>query len=510
MLAGVLAACGFASAGEPYAPTKRYASPTMWILGPWYATGAPKYGGCACPPPHTFEREVDYELEHFESNNLPVTVFLADGEPWGEPEKDGRWRGGAENLKRFEKQKIRVLLHYWGGGQTEEQWKRAHADVGQVLGGFYFDDYSTVKQIRECVDFMQRIMPGDAEIIMKAYQYGGDVKKDQLARYGTTCYVNDLCPDYGGLREGIRRVFEYSDVLPAPFNEFTAYEYKQKIRPDEETFFRRLHFGAMQVVMAHTPFLHCDPWADGYSPDLLKTYRYWSWVHWELAPYLYSYLYNAYETNQPVLREPNSKDYSVKLGDEFFVKYITEPNVKETEVNLPAGEWIDYWDLSRVVKGPTALRQPCPPGREPTFIKNGAIIPLRVKNDETRSGTSASEGSLTVRVFPSGESRFHYRDDAGKAWQTFTSSQSGNGLKVEIDKSLSRPVLYRIERWPEAPKSVSADERAVQVNGAGKTPRLNTEEAVNGSTTPAWFYDEKRRLLIVKALVNAKAAEGGL
>ena len=50
-----------------------------------------------------------------------------------------------------------------------------------------------------------------------------------------------------------------------------------------------------------------------------------------------------------------------------------------------------------------------------------------------------------------------------------------------------------------APASVSICGTTVTVNGADGIAASEGESAVNGSATPAWFYDSTAQRLIVKA-----------
>ena len=82
-------------------------------------------------------------------------------------------------------------------------------------------------------------------------------------------------------------------------------------------------------------------------------------------------------------------------------------------VEQPPGEWVDHRDAARVLSG-TVPGHPVPLGREPIFIRHGAVIPMRVERDHTGHGTSESAGSLTVVVHPdeSAPTSFRCRQDA--------------------------------------------------------------------------------------------------
>jgi hypothetical protein len=63
------------------------------------------------------------------------------------------------------------------------------------------------------------------------------------------------------------------------------------------------------------------------------------------------------------------------------------------------------------------------------------------------------------------------------------------------------PVLYRVGRWNTEPRSVMVEASGrVLVNQGGDLARAESEAAVNGSRTSAWYYDAPARRLIVKSV----------
>jgi hypothetical protein len=464
------------------------------MLGPIYGTGCPRYGDCESGGSMT--DEVNYHLDHLAANDIPITMYHLDGQEWS-PSDTCDWNLGDALKSRLAADGLRALLHYWGGCYGDADYDHVYGQLGHTLAGFYMDDGSTDAQAQAAVDWVQSKMPGDSEIVMKGYQGDTGETNDGLAMHGHSCYVNDLPTDFGGMQEGIRRMLSLADVLPAPFNEFTGY---WSDRPDEETFFRRIHFGAMQVVMDHSPQQNASPWdTTHYSDALLKDYRDFAWLHKELVPYLHSYDWNAYETGQPILREADAEAFTTKIGEELFVAYVTDyvANVPQLDIALPPGEWIDYWDTRDVVSG--TLHRAVPLGKEPIFIANGAIIPMDVSRDYTHHGTKKSAGSLTVLVYPEGDSSFRYRDDQANRWIAFNAHQTADRLELAASAGLSQPILYRVERMTAAPSAVAICGASVTVGGDAAIAPAASEDAVNGAAVAAWFYDAGHQRLIVKA-----------
>lgn len=479
------------------------------IFGPWYGSGCPLFGNCGCGNATDAAAEASCQLSHLASNDIPISVYLFDGGAWSEAGSVGgnacvgedccSWKLGDALLQQLGRQDVRALLHYWGGCRAPEQYQRAATRMGSRLLGFYLDDGADDDDLTQVAQTMQSLVAGDWENVAKAYQVGEPSISDAaLSRYANVSYVGDLDYGFQGLKEAVDRVLTKASLVPAPFAEFTGYGYGDPGAPSEEVFRRRLHFGALQPVMAHTPYANCDPWAPQYSRDLVTSYRYWTWLHRELVPYFYSYAYRMYETpSAPVLR-PGPNPYSFVVGEELYVPVVTAAT-GSMDIQLPPGNWINYWNTSQVLAG-TLERFPVPLGAEPIFVRQGALIPLNVTRSYTGHGTEDSASALTVVVYPHEISSFRYREDALVPWVTFTSSASEAELTLSADPALPQPVLFRIEGWPEAPQSVAVVGSVVRVNQGGTLPRFGDERALNASAQSAWFYDAAARRLVVHAI----------
>lgn len=480
-------------------------------FGPWYGSGCPDNGACGCGGANDLAREFSCQMDRLASYDIPVTVYLFDGSAWSRRNSAENnscsgpdccsWKLGDAVAQRLNRDQVRGLLHFWGGCHEPAQYQRAFGQLGSSLLGFYLDDGSSDADLQEAAEFMKSALPNNWEVVPKAYQNRAPATTNSgLSRWGNVSYVGDLPVGYAGLKEGITRVLAKARYLPAPYNELTGYAYGEEgVRPEEDVFQRRLHFGAFQPVMAHTPYANADPWRPEYSPDLVNTYRYYAWLHKELVPYFYSYAYAMHENPaQPVMRR-GPMTYSMRVGNEIYVPFVTEP-VDTMTVTLPGGSWIDYWNESHVVSG-TLRDWPVGPGREPVFIRQGAIVPMDVRRAHTGHGTPESLGSLTLLVYPSGTSTFRYRDSSSATWITFTSRLSGNQLTITPDPALpDSPVIYRIGRWTRPTTAVGFDGAVLTVNQSGSVRQLGNERAVNGSSDSAWCYDETAQRLIVKVV----------
>jgi hypothetical protein len=479
-------------------------------FGPWWGSGCPDNGTCGCNGAKTLAEEFTCQMNKLEEHQIPITAYLFDGHAWSLGRSDATnvctgadccsWKLGDEVIRRLDRDGVRSLLHFWGGCHEPEQYQRASARLGRSLLGFYLDDGSSDDELALASEFMQSVNPGDWECVAKAYQNREpSASNTGLSKWANAAYAGDLSYTYDGLKEAVTRIQAKAAYIPAPYAEFTGYAYLDDGIPDADVYYRRLHFGALQPVMAHTPYANSDPWRREYGPDLVKTYRYWAWLHTELVPYFYSYAYRMYETPARRLLWRSPMPYALRVGAELYAPIVTEP-AETMDIRLPYGEWIDYWDESRVISGMLAAF-PVPLGREPIFIRLGSILPMNVRNTQTGHGTAQSSGALTLLVYPSGTSSFRYREDARTPWITFTSTLTDAQLTLTADPGLpGQPVLYRVGRWAAAPDSVGIDGATVTVNQGGGVPRLSTEAAVNGSRASGWFFDPAPRRLVIKVV----------
>jgi hypothetical protein len=478
-------------------------------FGPIFGSGCPDFGPCGCGGATNLAQEFSCQLDHLAANDIPVTAYLFDGSAWSQRSsaQDNQcsgpeccsWKLGDEAFQLLARDDVRGLLHYWGGCHTPEQYQRAYTRLGHNLLGFYLDDGSSDDELAQVSEFMQSAIPGDWENVAKAYQNREpSTTNGGLSKWANSAYVGDLSFDFSGLQDAIDRIVAKGRYIPAPYAELTGYAYGDTGSPDEEVYFRRLQFGALQPVMAHTPYGNSDPWRPEYSASLLRAYRYYAWLHRELVPYFYSYAYRMYETPGRLVVRRGPMNASLRVGNELYVPVVTEPTRTMT-IQLPPGQWIDYWDESRALSG-TLADYAVPLGREPIFIRAGSLVPMEVERSYTGHGTRESRGSLTMLVYPRGTSTFRYRSDAREPWITFTSTLVDSQLTLAADSAPADPVLYRIARWTAAPSAVGVDGLQVTVNQAGSVPQVFDEAAVNGSKASAWFYDAQAQRLIIKAV----------
>ncbi|MCH7412309.1 DUF5110 domain-containing protein [Belliella sp. R4-6] len=128
----------------------------------------------------------------------------------------------------------------------------------------------------------------------------------------------------------------------------------------------------------------------------------------ELFPFLYSYAHLSRWEGVNAVRSINGKLHEFMLGEEFFVAPVIEPGVVQRKIDLPKGNWINYW-TGEAVNGGKSITVETNLEHIPVFVRQGSIVPLR---NYARSIELGSNDTLQLKVYL-GESRSFtlYEDD---------------------------------------------------------------------------------------------------
>lgn len=531
----LIAVAGLAPRETTAAPSWQTYSPPGWILGPIQGADGK-------------EATVLENLDMIKKWGVPITAFHFDAPDWMSCKGNAQFRYSDTVLNKMRARNIRGLFwivplidlkcpeyqvalannyfvrddqntvivteNFTGHGSWLDfdnpdavAWWHTLLDAlltrtGDVFGGFYTDNvrpdagtslpsYGETYAL-DLLNYVRSHIP-DGEVIFK--RYGKNTPSDEwLAANAHLAYVNDLPTTFNGMRVGIERVFATTGLMPLPYNEFSGFN---KTPPDTTTYIRRMHWGAFQPVMENVP-KGAQPWAPHYTPAVMEAFAYYATLHAELMPYLHSYDQAAFETQTPILRDTNTANFSARLGNEFWVQYITD-YLSTVKITPPAGEWLNYWNESQIFKGGKSYQYTAPLGKEPILIARGAIIPMRVQNGVTGHGTKSSKGALTVNVYPIQHSTFQYYDETN-GWVTFdVTTNKQSAALCSVGAATSEPLLWRMASVRQKPNTVTVQNGAVGVNTAWGTalPERGSELRV-GQNNSGWYYDALNKRLIVK------------
>jgi len=159
------------------------------------------------------------------------------------------------------------------------------------------------------------------------------------------------------------------------------------------------------------------------------------------------------------------------------------------DVELPAGQWFDWWDSSAApIDGDATLTDvPVPEWeRIPLYVKAGAIVPMTVRNDATGIGSASWADKLTVLYYPGPASSFTVHNQ-GEARTVITAGPGSSGSSLRFTGMESAVV---VRAWSQdSPTSVTI--------GGMAAPEIGTREGFDTATEATWYSDEAENFVYV-------------
>jgi alpha-glucosidase (family GH31 glycosyl hydrolase) len=214
----------------------------------------------------------------------------------------------------------------------------------------------------------------------------------------------------------------------------------------------------------------------------LEIIRKFSWLHTELVPYMYSCVVECHNGALPLMRPQAQGKFHYLFGNELLVAPIYADKTNWT-VSLPPGRWRYLFHDEEVVSGPTQLQRNFPLEEFPVFVRDGAVLPLKVSRPYTGFGDTNSAAYTTWLVYPEGTSQFTLWHPESHPQPEKTTLKLDNRYRGEISFSLEfsgkhDPHILRIH-------SRSKPERIV----------LDGHDLLEGR---AWSFDAAQQRLVIK------------
>jgi alpha-glucosidase (family GH31 glycosyl hydrolase) len=295
------------------------------------------------------------------------------------------------------------------------------------------------------------------------------------------------------------------------------------------------------------------PWKYGKdSEDSFRIYAKW---RMRLMPYIYSYSWNTYQTNEPLMRAmaidfPNDpkvdfaynrvnpftllgrhnqgeqthdfidigdgkkqpiglygspEEHQFMFGREILVAPVVWEGLTSRDVYLPAGtEWIDYRDGKTVYQGGQTLKNyPAALLEMPRFVKAGSIIPM---GPDMLYVDEKPLDQLTLDIYPSKDTAAEftlYEDDGvslgyrnGKHAITQLSCSPADGRQLAVNISAAEGTYNGMVDFREYTLKIhrqTAKPSSVKTAGVTLNPTDNLDEVSKG-----WHYDAADQILYVK------------
>lgn len=237
-----------------------------------------------------------------------------------------------------------------------------------------------------------------------------------------------------------------------------------------------------------------EPWAHGSEQEAVRK-RYIE-LRYRLLPYTYTAMEETSRTGLPLMRPvflefpqwapsyTNERDFF--FGGDFLVSPVTTEMLDAHEVQLPPGEWYDYWTATKLTdKDKLSLRPKL--DEMPLYVRAGAIIPQQAVIQHTGETPA---GPLELRVYPGKDCRGALYQDDGHTFNY----QKGELLRVNYSCALSADnltITSKIETRGFTPWWNSTDVTAYGINSKPKVVQLDHSEAKD------WRYDAAAKAVTV-------------
>jgi alpha-glucosidase len=211
-------------------------------------------------------------------------------------------------------------------------------------------------------------------------------------------------------------------------------------------------------------------------------------LRYKLLPYIYTIVEESSRTGLPFMRPVfldyaqaqdfygNNRDFL--FGSDLFVAPVTTEMVDAEEVQLPPGDWYDYWTAQKLSSKNKLTLHPAL-DEMPLYVRAGAIIPTQPLVQNTGEKPS---GPLQLRVYAGDDCRGSLYEDDGHSF----AYQKGELLRVNYScqaSPASITVTSTTEKSSFQPWWNSAE---VSVFGVAAQPR---EVRIGDRTIHEWRYD---------------------
>jgi alpha-D-xyloside xylohydrolase len=240
-------------------------------------------------------------------------------------------------------------------------------------------------------------------------------------RYGTINWSGDVGGTWDSYRRQIVAGLNYTmtglpywttDIggffRPGP-SQYTDTSYQELLT-------RWYQWGAFNPIFrVHGFQTETEPWKYGQKDE--ENMRMMLDLRYRLLPYIYSEAWQMTSRGSTIMRplvmdfrgdtSALSHPYEFMFGKAFLVAPITEPNIAEWNVYLPASaSWYDFWTGKRFV-GAQTTRVGAPLDKIPLMVKAGSIIPM---GPFIQYSTERID-PIEIRVYPGADGEFTLYED---------------------------------------------------------------------------------------------------
>ena len=271
-------------------------------------------------------------------------------------------------------------------------------------------------------------------------------------------WVGDEVHDWStdGFIEALQDIFDSARLGYSVMGSDIA-GYNGSMQIEKNLLLRWAQFGALCPFMENGGHGKHQPWL--HDQEAVDIYRKFVLLHQSLKPYFYSMMMKSHQGGGPIMR-PVSGLWQYKLGPALFAAVVYE-DTTEREIQFPSGEWIDYWDNSKVFNGGETVNYDVPLDRYPLFIRRGAIIPL-YDFQADYGYTETFHGAVTLDIYPAGNRSFELYEP-GQDKVDVDVATDENKVSISVSPAGNRQFIFRVHLPDGFAKVLSGDKEIKEV-----------------------------------------------
>jgi alpha-glucosidase (family GH31 glycosyl hydrolase) len=424
-----------------------------------------------------------------------LDFFNRDARAWWHRQQDDLLQMGVDGWK----------LDFGDSYITDVPMKTAAGEVSlQQYSEAYYRDFLTYGVAKRGRGFSTLVRPYD-----RSYTFEG--RYFATPQDAPVAWVGDNRRDYVGMVDALDEIFRSAaagyQVLGSDVGGYLDRDDTNLTGPtipfDTEVFARWTALGALSPFMQLHGRANITPWTvPDHVDETVALYRYWAKLHAALVPFFYSLARQGPAAHTTLVRPVAAQDawagdYRYQLGDALLVAPFLDGSGTRP-VPLPAGaRWYDWFQPGQAPLdgGQTVVVGPLPRAQFPLYVREGALLPLDVRDDSNGLGTAASAGALTVLAYPGQAPTAFTLEDEDDSKVTLQLSSTSAGAALQVSRR-PQPLLVRF-RMERGAASATADGAAL----AAVTDRASLDAAASG-----WFNEAATRSTWVKVPAGGAAA----
>jgi alpha-glucosidase (family GH31 glycosyl hydrolase) len=262
--------------------------------------------------------------------------------------------------------------------------------------------------------------------------------------------------------------------------------------PESEVYIRWTQFACFSPLMRCHGRTPREPWEFGEAA--VANYKHYAWVRENLLNYIYNAAVQAHHSGIPMMRSmaiaypeesllANVSDQYLFGNDLLVAPVITEN--KSRTISFPSGKWTSLW-TGDMISGPGNIQTEVPLQTIPVYLKEGAVVPVRL-NGDLQFGESMTRDQVNALIVtpPKGKEEVSLLNAENETASVNMQSVSDTTFRITM------------KNFPEMIYLIvyNTGVTGIKVNGQ-PIPALKEEE--RSSHPPGWYSDPTADRVVIR------------